>query len=189
MPGRHVHCEQTKSRMATFGLPCQLSVVTQWPYTGQRSWPYPPLSLLKGTIVPLQRVINCFSYKDATLGYPWFAFQNLVRMATIFGPPCGPQIVVMQTKPCFTWKRVGISSLDNASKSLWEVEESRSLFTKPLLHKIFQHFLFQKKMRTKYEYLNKIHLVLLQHIFPNHGEDVVSNCTDEAALKEEEKIW
>ena len=42
-------------------------------------------------------------------------------------------------------------------------------------------------MRTKYEYLNKMHLVLLQHIFPNHGKDVVSNSTDEAALKEEEK--
>ena len=132
-----MHCEQTQSRMATFGLPCQLSVVIQRPYTGQRSWPYPPLSLLKGTIVPLQRVINCFSYKD------WIPI--VVCILKLWS--CKQNHVLLESG-------VGISSLDTASKRLWEVEESSSLFTKPLLHKIFQHFLFQKKDECKRSHVN-----------------------------------
>ena len=82
------------------------------------------------------------------------------------------------------WKQHGLSctSVVITSKRVWNVEENACLLSKTLLHKIFQHSLFQVRFNwPKHKRLS--HLMLLEDVFPNHGEDIIPNCTDKATLK------
>ena len=59
-------------------------------------------------------------------------------------------------------------------------EENTRFLSEPLFHQFFQHSLIQDQ-NVKID--DNPHLMLLQHVFPNHCENIVTNSTNKSTLK------